>query len=353
MNSNTRLNIEKSEAQSHNGMVATKDKLASNIGVEILKLGGNAIDAGVAACLAVGVVEPESSGIGGGGYMVFQVENTGGVIGFPMKGPLQATPNMYELTGEPRVGNFGWPGVVNDENIHGYRSIAVPGCVAGLLEAHKRFGKLPLSEVVDPALNLARKGFYPEWFTLYKLGWLVDMLLRYPELGKTFMPNGVLPFGTPEAAFLLKQPDLADSLEIIKVQGHDGFYKGDIAKNIVSDVQKNDGILTLEDFEEYKPFYWESGLEFRYRDKTIRVPPFASAGITSAMTMKLLNHANITKMGHNSPKMLDTYIRAAKMSYADRFEYLADPNVADVPWEGLLSDTYSEERFEEILDQIP
>jgi len=350
MNSNTRLNIEKSEAQSHNGMVATKDKLASNIGVEILKLGGNAIDAGVAACLAVGVVEPESSGIGGGGYMVFQVENTGGVIGFPMKGPLQATPNMYELTGEPRVGNFGWPGVVNDENIHGYRSIAVPGCVAGLLEAHKRFGKLPLSEVVDPALNLARKGFYPEWFTLYKLGWLVDMLLRYPELGKTFMPNGVLPFGTPEAAFLLKQPDLADSLEIIKVQGHDGFYKGDIAKNIVSDVQKNDGILTLEDFEEYKPFYWESGLEFRYRDKTIRVPPFASAGITSAMTMKLLNHANITKMGHNSPKMLDTYIRAAKMSYADRFEYLADPNVADVPWEGLLSDTYSEERFEEILN---
>ncbi len=350
MNSNTRLNIEKSEAQSHNGMVATKDKLASNIGVEILKLGGNAIDAGVAACLAVGVVEPESSGIGGGGYMVFQVENKGGVIGFPMKGPLQATPNMYELTGETRVGNFGWPGVINDENIHGYRSIAVPGCVAGLLEAHKRFGKLPLTEVVDPALNLARKGFYPEWFTLYKLGWLVDMLLRYPELGKTFMPNGVLPFGTPESAFLLKQPDLADSLEIIKTQGHDGFYKGDIAKNIVSDIQKNDGILTLQDFEEYKPFYWESGLEFRYRDKTIRVPPFASAGITSAMTMKLLNHANITKMGHNSPEMLNTYINAAKMAYADRFEYLADPNVADVPWEGLLSDTYSKERFEEILN---
>ena len=159
MNLHTNINIEKTEAVSSNGMVATKDKLSSQIGVDILKLGGNAVDAGIAACLAVGVVEPESSGIGGGGYMVFQVEDKGGVIGFPMKGPLKATPDMYTLTGEDKVGNFGWAGVVNDENIHGYRSIAVPGCVAGLLEAHKRFGRLPLSEIVNPAIDLARKGF--------------------------------------------------------------------------------------------------------------------------------------------------------------------------------------------------
>ena len=353
MNIETQLNIEKSEAESSNGMVATKDKLSSNIGAEILKLGGNAIDAGVAACLAVGVVEPESSGIGGGGYMVFQVGDKGGVIGFPMKGPLQATSDMYKLTGKNKMGNFGWAGVLDDENIHGYNSIAVPGCVAGLLEAHKRFGKLPLADVVDPAINLARNGFYPEWFTLYKFGWLTDMLLRYPELNKTFMPNGILPYGTPESAFLLKQTDLADSLEIIKNQGHDGFYKGDIAKNIVSDVQKNGGILTLEDFEQYKPFYWKSGLEFNYRDKIIRVPPFASAGITSAMTMKLLNHANLTDMGHNSAEMLSMYIAAAKMAYSDRFEYLADPHFADVPWNGLISDVYSEERFQKILNTIP
>ena len=348
MDSQTHINIEKTEAVSSNGMVATKDKLASNIGVDILKAGGNAVDAGVAACLAVGVVEPESSGIGGGGYMVFQIGDKGGVIGFPMKGPLQVTPNMYELSGKNRVGNFGWAGVVNDENIHGYRSIAVPGCIAGLLEAHKRFGKLPLSDIIDPAIDLARNGFYPEWFTLYKFGWLVDMLLRYPELGKTFMPNGLLPHGTLDTPFLLKQSDLADSLEIVKTQGHDGFYKGDIAKNIVSDVQKNDGILTLEDFEKYTPFYWESGLEFNYRNKIIRVPPFASAGITSAMTMNLLNHANLRDMGHNSAEMLSTYISAAKMAYADRFQYLADPQYTDVPWDGLISDLYSQERFQEM-----
>lgn len=349
MNLHTNINIKKTEAISSNGMVATKDKLSSQIGVDILKLGGNAVDAGIAACLAVGVVEPESSGIGGGGYMVFQVEDKGGVIGFPMKGPLQATPDMYTLTGEDKVGNFGWAGVVNDENIHGYRSIAVPGCVAGLLEAHKRFGRLPLSEIVNPAIDLARKGFYPEWFTLYKFGWLTEMLLRYEELGKTFMPNGILPFGTQESAFLLKQPDLANSLEIIKKYGHDGFYKGEISENIVSDVQKNNGILTLEDFKNYKPFYWESGLEFQYRDKIIRVPPFASAGITSAMTMKLLNHSNIKEMGHNSADMLHTYISAAKMAYEDRFEYLADPEFTDVPWKGLISDDYTKDRFNQLL----
>ena len=133
----------KSEAVSNNGMVATKDKLSTEAGLQILELGGNAIDAGVAACLAVGVVEPESSGIGGGGYMTFQVGSEGGVIGFPMRGPLSGKPDMYELTGESSVGSFGWAGVKNDENIHGYKSIAVPGCIAGLLEAHSRFGKIP------------------------------------------------------------------------------------------------------------------------------------------------------------------------------------------------------------------
>ena len=114
----------KTEAVSHNGMVATKDRLATEAGLEILRMGGNAVDAGVASCLAVGVVEPESSGIGGGGYMVFQMGDEGGVIGFPMKGPLAGSPDMYSLSGEASVGSFGWAGVINDENIHGYRSIA-------------------------------------------------------------------------------------------------------------------------------------------------------------------------------------------------------------------------------------
>ena len=150
-NAPTTTNITKTEARSSRGMVATKDVHSTQAGLEMLEQGGNAVDAAVAACLAVGVVEPASSGIGGGGYMVFQMGDQGGVIGFPMRGSLNAKPDMFELTGEPTVGNFGWAGVVNSDNLEGYRSIATPGAVAGLCEAHRRMGKLPLEVVVAPA----------------------------------------------------------------------------------------------------------------------------------------------------------------------------------------------------------
>ena len=351
--SGTKANYVKTEAVSNNGMVATKDKLSTEAGLEILKLGGNAVDAGIAACLAVGVVEPESSGIGGGGYMTFQVGEQGGVIGFPMKGPLNGTPEMYELTGESSVGSFGWAGVKNNENIHGYKSIAVPGCIAGLLEAHKRFGKIPLSEVVSPAVKLARDGFYPEWFTLYKFASLTEMLLRYEELGKTFMPSGILPFGGIDGPYTLKQKNLANTLEVIGKHGLDGFYRSEITENIVNDIQNNGGILTMEDFDQYKPFFWDKGLEFKYRDKIIRVPKYACAGITSAMTLKTLNGFDLSRLDHNSSEMLHLYISSARMAYADRFKYVADPEFADVPWNGMISDKYIEKRQKEIKDTAP
>ena len=115
----TQISLTKSEARAGRGMVATKDALATQAGLEILEAGGNAVDAAVAACLAAGVVEPMSSGIGGGGYLVYQMEEKGGVIGFPMRGPLAAKPDMYELTGEPSVGNFAWAGVADNENLEG------------------------------------------------------------------------------------------------------------------------------------------------------------------------------------------------------------------------------------------
>ncbi len=351
--SGTKANYVKTEAVSNNGMVATKDKLSTEAGLEILKLGGNAVDAGIAACLAVGVVEPESSGIGGGGYMTFQVGEQGGVIGFPMKGPLNGTPEMYQLTGESSVGSFGWAGVKNNENIHGYKSIAVPGCIAGLLEAHKRFGKIPLSEVVSPAVKLARDGFYPEWFTLYKFASLTEMLLRYEELGKTFMPSGILPFGGIDGPYTLKQKNLANTLEVIGKHGLDGFYRSEITENIINDIQNNGGILTMEDFDQYKPFFWDKGLEFKYRDKIIRVPKYACAGITSAMTLKTLNGFDLSRLDHNSSEMLHLYISSARMAYADRFKYVADPEFADVPWNGMISDKYIEKRQKEIKDTAP
>ena len=336
--------INKTEARSTGGMVATKDIHATKAGVQMLEMGGNAVDAAVAACFAIGVVEPWSCGIGGGGYMVYQLGDRGGVIGFPMKGPLDAKPDMYEFTGEAAVGNFGWPGVVNDENLEGFRSIAAPGAVAGLCEANRRLGKLPLSEVIAPAVSLARDGYSPGWHNIYSLGGMSDKLFKYDELRSVFMPGGKLPTGDLTSKANLRQPDLANVLEAIGKKGASAFYSGDIAEAITSDIRSNGGILSMRDLAEYKPFVWDGGLEFGYSGHLVRVPPFQCAGTTSAMTLKLLDGFDIESTGHNSPDTLHAYIYAARLAYVDRFRYMADPAFVDVPWAGLVSDGYTETR---------
>ena len=183
----------KQEALGERGMVSTKHRLASAAALEMLRGGGNVIDAAVAAAFAVGVVEPASSGIGGGGYLVYQVGERGGVFGFPMRAPLDVTPDLYRLTGAPAVGAFGWPGVEDDANLEGPRSIAVPGAVAGLTAAHRALGHLPLDEVIAPAVELARGGFALEFHDLMAFAPQIGKLTRYPELRRVFLPAGELP----------------------------------------------------------------------------------------------------------------------------------------------------------------
>ena len=225
----------------------------------MLEAGGNAVDAAVASCFAIGVVEPMSSGIGGGGYLNYQVDGQGGVVGFPMRGPLAAKPDMYKLTGEAYVGNFGWAGVENDANLEGYLSIAVPGAVAGLCEAHRRFGRLPLSEVVAPAASLARDGFTPNWYLLFSLGRSAGKLFQYPELRRVFMPgDNMLPSG-----------DMGDDVRLQPAGpgrgagGHRQARPGRLLSAATwrrlsrADVQANGGILSEDDLAQYKPFVWE------------------------------------------------------------------------------------------------
>ena len=340
----TRMTISKSEARASRGMVATKDIHATRAGLQMLESGGNAVDAAVAACFAVGVVEPESSGIGGGGYLVYQVGGRGGVVGFPMRGPLDARPDMYELTGEAAVGNFGWPGVVNNENLDGSRSIATPGAVAGLCEAHRLFGRLPLREVLAPAVSLARDGHSPGWENIYSWGLLSHRLFAFEELRRILMPGDRLPAGDATTPAFLRQPELADVLEAIGRDGPQAFYAGDAAHALVSGIRDSGGILSERDLAEYRPFVWEGGLEFAYGDCTVRVPPFACAGTTSAMTLRLLDGFDVQSMGHNSPDTLHAYICSARLAYADRFTYLADPAFVSAPWQGLVSDGYSDLR---------
>ncbi len=333
--------IGKTEARAPRGMVATKDVHATRAGVRMLEMGGNAVDAAVAACFAIGVVEPASSGVGGGGYLVYQVGEMGGVVGFPMKGPLAARPDMYELTGEAAVGSFGWAGVAGGENLDGPRSIAVPGAVAGLCEAHRLLGRLPLADVVAPAVSLARDGHSPGWHNIYSLGLMAPRLLAFDALRAIFMPGGELPTGSAAAPALLRQPELADVLEAVGREGPEAFYRGDVARAIASDVQASGGIVSERDLAEYRPFVWDSGLEFAYSGHTVRVPPFACAGTTSAMTLRMLDGFDVRSMGHNSTDALHSYIYAARLAYADRYAYVADPAFVDAPWKGLVSDGYA------------
>ena len=349
----TQTRLVKEEAIAQRGMVATKDRLATEAGLEMLRAGGNAVDAAVAACFAIGVVEPASSGIGGGGYLVYQVDEHAGVIGFPMRAPLAARADMYELTGEPAVGSFGWAGVIDDANLEGYRSVATPGAVAGLWEIHSRYGRLPWRDVVFPAVALARDGFAPNWFNLYSLGLMAGKLLSYDELGRIFMPGGEMPTGDLANPARLRQPELADALETVGRDGAEAFYRGDVARTIVSGIQRNGGILSGDDLAQYRPFVWDGGLELSYRGHTVRVPPYACAGVTSAMTLKLLDGFDLAAMGHNSVDALHAYTCCARLAYADRFAYLADAEFADVPWKGLLSDAYTSRRRSTIGESAP
>ena len=349
-NQPTRTTLTKAEAISSRGMVATKDRHATEAGLEVLETGGNAVDAAVAACFAIGVVEPASSGIGGGGYLVYQIGDTGGVVGFPMRGPIAAEPDMYELTGRPAGGIFGWAEVVDDENLEGPRSICTPGAVAGLCEAQRLHGRLSLPDVMSPAIRLAREGFTADWHTVQALGGQAGKLHRYEELRRIFMPDGDLPTGGIEPSTVL-QTDLANALETIAREGPDAFYKGEIGAAIIEGVNGSGGILTRKDLESYRPYVWEPGLEFSYRGHTVRVPPFACAGTTTAMTLKTVEGFDLASMGDNSTEMLHAYVSSARLAYADRFAYMADPELHDVPWSGLVSDSYISRRRASIGDR--
>ena len=357
----------KQEARGERAVVATKHRLASAAALEMLRGGGNVIDAAVAAAFAVGVVEPSSSGIGGGGYLVYQVGERGGVFGFPMRAPLGVTPDMYRLTGAPAVGAFGWPGVEDDANLEGPRSVATPGAVAGLTAAHRELGRMSLDEVLAPAIELARGGFAPEFHDLMAFGQQAGKLTRHAELRRVLLPGGELPSGMqiPGPGYRrgepvraepakLRQPELADTLQEIARGGADGFYRGGVANRLVETVQAGGGVLSRADLETYRPFHWQVGgdgdgpLEVRYRDLRVRVAPFASGGITSAMTLQLLANTDLAACGHNSAEALHRYICAARLAYADRFAFLADPESADVPWRGLASPAYAARRWQAV-----
>lgn len=346
MGTRTQLDMTRTEAASGGGMVSAKTPEAAEIGVAVLRSGGNAVDAAVAMSFACGVAEPWMSGIGGGGYMVIKgpgMKPT--VVEFPMVAPAGAREDMFPLSGAPAdAALFGWPSVVDGANVHGPRSVAVPGTIAGMALASERFGTRPFGDLVMPAADLAARGVPVTWQTTLTMSSDLAGLRLYPETARVYLdPNG-LPWVSQDTArpARVRQPDLATTLTLIAEQGPRAFYEGPIAASAVAHLQASGAPHTLADFAGYKAVVSE-GLTLDYHGRWVHTIGGASGGTTLVQSLLLMDELGVAGLGLNSPAALHRMAQAFRQAFADRFAWLADSEYVEVPLEVLTDKAYAAE----------
>lgn len=315
------------------GIVSTSKFEASKIGLDIIKKGGNAIDAAVAAGFALGVCEPNSSGLGGGGFMTIRIAKTGETIfiDFRERAPKKATAEMWKVDKDGKV--------VGNQKKEGGKAAGIPGEVAGLLYALEKYGTMSREDVIRPSVNLARNGFYVTPTLSGDMKNQFDMMEKYPETGKVFLNDG-FPYEVGEK---FTNPDMAKTLEIIIEKGKDGFYKGEVGKAIVKSLNKHNGLFTMEDLANYKPII-RKPVVGNYRGYEIISSPSPSSG--GAIVIEILNileNFNVGEMDVNSPEYLHLFSEAYKLAYADRAKYMGDSDYIPVPMRGFVSKDYAKE----------
>jgi gamma-glutamyltranspeptidase/glutathione hydrolase len=313
-------------------MVVTTDELASEVGLRVLRSGGNAVDAAVAVQFALAVVNPEAGNIGGGGFMVLRTaDGNAAALDFREKAPLAATRDMF----------LDAAGNLTDESVVGHLAAGVPGSVAGMWAAHERFGSLPWPDLVEPAVALA-EGFEVRPRFLGSLGTsMIEALSAYGASARQFLPRDGQP---PEVGDTLRQADLAATLRRIRDHGPQDFYAGRTAELIVAEMQRGGGIITLDDLASYQA-QWREPISFPYRGHTvISMPPSSSGGATMAEMAGILERWDLGSMTWHGPEMIHLYAEAWKRAYADRNHYLADPDFVDMPLERMTSAAYAAER---------
>ncbi|HYX17053.1 MAG TPA: gamma-glutamyltransferase [Nostoc sp.] len=329
--------------RSKKGMVVSAHPLASEAGILMLGKGGNAVDAAVATTFAISVVEPFSAGIGGGGFLLMHSEKTGEMkaLDFRERAPLKATRNMYlDAKGKVRP----------NASINGYLAVGTPGTVAGLYELHRRYGKLPWQEVMKPAIALAN-GFvlspHITWRSLPEYKNRKEAILNNPAAREIFTRNGE--FYQPGEK--LVQRDLAGTLTEI-AKNPQSFYTGSIARAIASDMVKNRGLITLEDLKAYKAI-WRTPVCSNFRKaKICSMPPPSSGGVHLLQILNIIGDTDLKSLGWHHPDTIHLMIEAMKIAYADRSEYLGDPDFVKVPVQELLSPGYAKKRRQEINMQV-
>lgn len=314
-----------------NGAAATAHPLATKAAYEILKMGGNAVDAAVAAAFAIGVVEPDGSGIGGGGAMVIYLAKEKKYICI----------NYYQKASE-KVNDLNFQLETDRKNV---KSITVPGTVAGLTKALEKYGTLPLSKVLEPAIRYAENGYPIDGVLASILLDNNDLLLQYPSTSNIFLKEG---FPLMEGDTLV-QKDLANTLKLIAEKGRNGFYEGETAEAMVKDITEAGGTITLADL---KNFEAEESLPVHgtYRGYDIITPGAPQSGISVIEALNILEKADIKSMGHFSKNSETAHLLAEvlRRAYADRSAMIGDPHFNYVPVNGLISKDFAEERFNEI-----
>ncbi|MFD2570918.1 gamma-glutamyltransferase [Spirosoma soli] len=321
-----------------NGMVASAHPEASQVGLNVLKAGGNAVDAAVAVQFALAVVFPSAGNIGGGGFMVYR-DNTGNAytLDYREKAPGKATQNMYlDSLGNVR------PGL----SISGHLASGVPGSVDGMAEAHKRFGKLSWAQVLQPAIDLAEKGFDLTQRDALALNRIKNDLTTINP-GKAYFLKSISPTDTTtwHKGDLLVQTDLAKTLQRIQSQGRAGFYEGETARLLAEEMKRGNGLITEEDLKNYHSV-WREPIRATYkRYNVITMPPTSSGGVALVQLMRFTEPYPLKKWGWNSDSTVQVMIEAERRVYADRAKFLGDPDFVKVPVDKLMSVDYLRSRW--------
>ncbi len=317
-----------------NGMVVSAHPPASKVGLEILKKGGNAIDAAVAVQFALAVVYPNAGNIGGGGFMVYRSKDgQTATLDYREKAPAKASRDMYLDS----AGN-----AITDKSLYGHLAAGVPGSVDGMVNAHQKYGKLSWTELVQPAVDLARKGFALTEKQAGELNRNKQDFIKYNP-GKTYLVNS----GQWKTGDLLIQEDLAKTLELIRDKGREGFYAGQVADYIVAEMQSGGGVMTKEDLKNYQSV-WRTPIIGNYKEyKIITMPPPSGGGIALVQLLNSVEPYPLKRWGFNSDSTVQLIVEAERRVYADRATHLGDPDFYKVPHQQLLTPNYTLSRMKD------
>ena len=313
--------------------IATPDNYGSDVSQEILNKGGNAVDAAIATGFALAVTYIDAGNIGGGGFMTIKMNDEVAFLDYREKAPMAAHRDMYlDENGD----------VIENSTLIGGQAVGVPGTVAGFWKAHQRFGKLPWEELVNPAIKLAEEGFLPAKILVDDIQSMKDWFKDKTNFSKYF-----LSINTSEN---FKQPQLANTLRRIAKFGADDFYSGETAKLIVEQMKESDGLITMEDLNSYEAV-WREPLRSNWRNyEVISAPPPSSGGFAIIQLLKMKDYLDhfFSGLEHNSAQYIHLVAEMEKRVFADRAEYLGDPDFFDVDIEKLISEEYIARRALEV-----